>query len=74
MDFAKHHEAMAAQHRRIRLAEAQKVLRNIGTDEEISQIMGERYTDVVEALEGSQAFAVTEIQGEEADEAMVGIE
>ena len=67
-------KATAAQSWSIRLAETQEFLRTIGTDEEISQIMGERYQDVVKALEGSQAFAVTETQREEADEAMVGIE
>lgn len=60
MDLTKTHETMAAQDWNIRLAEAQKMLRSIGTDEEISQIMGERYRDVVEALAGSQAFVVTE--------------
>lgn len=75
MDLVKKREAMAAQHWSVRLADARALLKSIGTDEEISQIMGERYRDVEKALEGSQAFVVTETGKEEGDvEAMVGIE
>ena len=74
MDLSKRSEAATAQSWSIRLAKTQEFLRIIGTDEEISQIMGERYQDVVKALEGSQAFVFTETQREGADEAMVGVE
>lgn len=60
--LTKEHAAMAAQHWSIRCADAQKLLGTIGAAEEISRIMGERYPDVVKALEGSQAFVVTETQ------------
>lgn len=73
VDLVKKHEAMAAQHWSVRLADAREFLKSIGTDEEISQIMGERYQDVGQALEGSRAFVITETE-READEAMVGIE
>jgi hypothetical protein len=51
------------------------LLESIGTDEEISQIMGERYSDVGKALEGSQVFVTADAQNElETEDAMVGIE
>lgn len=59
---------MAAQQWSVRLDDTRELLRTIGTEEEISQIMGERYHDLVKALEGSQAFVVTETQREEARE------
>jgi hypothetical protein len=74
MGLTKSDEAMAAQHWGIRLADTQKLLKAIGTDEEISRIMGERYQDVVKALEGSQPFVITKTRGNEVDESMVGIE
>ena len=74
MELSKRSEAAAAKSWSIRLAKTQECLRTIGTDEEISQIMGERYQDVVKALEGSQAFVIMETRREEADEAMVGVE
>ena len=73
--LTKTHEAEAAQHWSVRLADARKLLNSIGTEEEISRIMGERYRDVEKALEGSQAFGTAGTQGEiEADDALVGIE
>lgn len=72
IDLIKRDDAVAAQNWSIRLADAQKLLRTIGTDEEISQIMGERYQDVMKALEGSQAFVIAETRREEVDEEMVG--
>ena len=74
MDLTKTHQALAAQNWSTRVGDAREVLKSIGTDEEISQIMGERYGDVEKALEGSKAFVITEIEREEADEAMVGVE
>jgi hypothetical protein len=75
MTLTKKKVAMAAQHWSSRLADAQELLKTIGTDEEISRIMGERYDDVVKALEGSQPFTRREEdEGGEGDEAMVGIE
>ena len=59
---------MAAQQWSVRLDDTRELLRTIGTEEEISRIMGERYRDLVKALEGSQAFVVTETQREEARE------
>ena len=67
-ELVKEHEALAAQHWDIRLADARKFLTSIGTDEEISKIMGERYLDVEKALEGSQAFVASN------EDTMVGIE
>ena len=58
-------EAMAGQHWRARLDDAKKLLETIGTGEEIARIMGERYQDVVRALEGSKAFWITEIETKE---------
>ena len=66
INLIKSREAMAAQQWSVRLANTRELLRTIGTEEEISQIMGERYRDFVKALEGSRAFAVTETQREEA--------
>ena len=63
MKLFKTHEAIAAQQWGVRLADTRELLKTIGT-EEISQIMGERYQDFVKALEGSQAFVVTETQRE----------
>lgn len=60
LDLIKSHEAMAAQHWSIRLADAQELLKSIGTDDEISRIMGGRYADVRRALGGSRAFVITE--------------
>ena len=74
MDLTKTHHALAAQKWNVRVADAREVLRGIGTDEEVSQIMGERYGDVEKALEGSKAFVITEIEREEGDEAMDGVE
>jgi hypothetical protein len=68
--FTKTHEAEAVQHWSVRVADARKLLEDIGTDEEISQIMGERYGDVEKALEGSQAFVMELGRGD----VMVGIE
>ena len=74
IDLVKHDDAVATRNRSIHLADTQRLLRTIGTDEEITQIMGERYQDATKALEGSQAFVIVETRREEADEAMVGIE
>ena len=70
MDLTKKHGAIAGQDWNVRLGDTQKVLESIGTEEEISRIMGERYRDVGKALEGSQAFVI--IEGE--DEQMDGIQ
>lgn len=56
MELTKKQVAMAAQHWSVRLSDALELLKSIGTDEEISRIMGERYPDVEEALKGSRAF------------------
>jgi len=64
-------EAVAARGWGIRLADAQSLLKTIGTDKDISQIMREQYQDVVKALEGSQPFVVAETRREEAGEGMV---
>lgn len=75
VELIKNHVAEAAQHWTVRLADTRKMLESIGTNEEISQIMGERWPDVEKALEGSQAFVIGETQGElETEDAMVGIE
>lgn len=75
VEFIKNHEAEAAQDWSVRLADARKMLKDIGTDEEISQIMGERHSDVEKALEGSQAFVTSETgKGFEKEDAMTGIE
>ena len=68
INLSKSREAMAAQRWSVRLDNTLELLRTIGTEEEMSQIMGERYQDFVKALEGSQAFVVTETQREEATE------
>ena len=73
LDLIKYDKVTTVQSWSTRLANAQKLLKTIGTDEEISQIMGERYRDVVKALEGSQVFVITETHREEAGEAMVGL-
>jgi len=73
VELIKYDDAVAARNWSARLADAQKLLRTIGTDEEISQIMGERYQDVMKALEGSQAFVIAETRREEVDEEMVGM-
>ena len=73
--LTKTHEAEAARHWSVRLADTRKLLNSIGTEDEVSRIMGERYRDVERALEGSQAFETAGAQGGiEADDAMVGIE
>lgn len=73
--LTKKDETQAAQHWSVRLGEARKLLEGIGTDEEISQIMGERYSDVEKALEGSQAFVISGTRSElEKEDGMVGIE
>ena len=74
MELTKTGKVMELQHWSVRLAGARGLLKSIGTDEEISQIMGERYPDVEKALEGSQAFVMAGTQREEAEEVMVGIE
>ena len=74
-DLIKEHVTKAAQHWNVRLADTRKLLESIGTDDEISQIMGERYGDVEKALEGSQAFVFAGARREpEKEDAMVGIE
>ena len=73
IDLIKRDDAVATRNWSIRLADAQKLLRTIGTNEEVSQIMGERYQDVVKALEGSQAFVIAETRREVVDEAVVGM-
>lgn len=70
MDLTKKHEAIAGQDWSVRLSDTQKVLESIGTEEEISRIMGERYRDVGKALEGSQAFVIIKAE----DEPMDGIQ
>ena len=74
LEVNKRHEAQAAQDWNVRLADTRKLLDTIGTDEEISQIMGERYSDVEKALEGSQAFVTmgTE-EALETEDRMVGL-
>ena len=64
MKLTKTHETIAAQQWSVRLADTRELLKTIGMEEEISQIMGERYQDLVKALEGSQAFVITETQRE----------
>jgi hypothetical protein len=58
-----------------RRAEAIKVLRSVGDDNVLVAIMEERYTDVVDAVEGRRAFS--EVQKADAsmnpDDAMTGI-
>lgn len=74
-ELVKKHEAEAAQHWSVRLNDARELLGGIGTDEEIFQIMGEWYSDVEKALEGSQAFVTSKTRrGPETGDAMVGIE
>lgn len=41
--------------------EAREFLRSIGTDEEVSIIMGDRYRDVMDALEGIRPFVETDV-------------
>lgn len=72
--LAKKDEAMAAQHWSVRLADAREFLKGIGAEEEMSGIMGERYSDVEKALEGSRAFVISGTQREGAEDTMVGIE
>jgi hypothetical protein len=75
LEYVKKRAAEAAQHWSVRLADTRKMLASIGTDEQISEIMGERYADVEKALEGSQAFVIVGTEGElETEEAMVGVE
>lgn len=74
MDLVKTPEALAAQNWSVRLCNAREFLEVVGTEEEICEIMGERSQDFKRALEGSQAFTVTEAGREEADEEMEGIE
>ncbi|KAF8067731.1 hypothetical protein FPV67DRAFT_1153315 [Lyophyllum atratum] len=42
-----------------RVAQAKVFLRSIGNDDDLSQLMGNRYGDVIKALMGAQQFAVT---------------
>ena len=73
--LVKKHEAEAAQHWSVRLADARKFLAAIGTDEEISKIMGGRYSDFEKALGGSHAFVASRTRRAlETGGAMVGIE
>jgi hypothetical protein len=74
VELTKKDEAMAAQHWSVRLADAREFLKCIGTDKEISEIMGDRYSDVEKALEGPRAFVISGTQREEAEDTMVGIE
>lgn len=75
VDLTKTREGLGAQYWSFRLANTRKLLEKIGTEEEICEIMGERWEDVKKALEGSQAFVVTEAGREKgADEEMDGIE
>jgi len=74
MQLTKKHAAMAAQNWSDRLSDALKMLKSIGTDDEISKIMGGRYPDVEKALKRSQAFVMAEAPRSVAEEVMVGIE
>lgn len=71
-EYKKKHEALAVQYLSVRVADARKLLESIGTEEDISRIMGERYLDVEKALEGSQAFVHVRKAG--TGEGMVGME
>lgn len=62
--LTKNKKADAARCWSIRVVGARKLLSGIGTDEEISKIMGERYPDVERALEGSQAFVTSKARRE----------
>jgi len=73
MNLIKYDKVAAVQSWSTRFADAQELLKTIGTDKEIPQIMGERYQDVVKALEGSQVFVIAETHREEVDEAMAGL-
>lgn len=69
VELRKTRAAEVGQDWRVRLVEAEKLVKCIGEgEEEISEIMGERYSDVEKALEGSQAFVMIE------EDEMVGIE
>ena len=74
MDLVKTPEALAALSWSVRLGNTRELLEAVGTEEEVCEIMGERCQDLKKALEGSQAFTVTEAGREEADKEMEGIE
>ncbi|KAF5383237.1 hypothetical protein D9615_004868 [Tricholomella constricta] len=52
-------EIVSAQQWQTRVAQAKVFMRNIGDDDAISQLMGNRYGDVMKALTGLQPFALT---------------
>ncbi|KAG5653300.1 hypothetical protein H0H81_001260 [Sphagnurus paluster] len=52
-------EIAALQKWESRVAGAKTFLRSIGTDHDISQLMGDRYRDVLKAVAGTQPFALT---------------
>ena len=74
MDLTKTAEGLGARYWSVRLADTRKMLEKIGTEEEVCEIMGDRWEDLKKALEGSQAFVVTETGREKGGEEEMIIE
>ena len=59
VSVTKRTEIVAASQWSSRVAQAKKFLRTIGDDDVLSRLMGNRYADVLKALQGTQQFLLT---------------